>query len=165
MKYCVAGLTGVAMLFLLNLGPAPIPFAAAQGPARVNDVNSLAQFLKTQGYEPKIITPTQPNQLAYCLFSHENRMTVKAFGFPSEPVIELFVELRVPEKVKTGDLLSVLEINRNILPVHVYYDRALNKVVVHDRLVTNDLGQFKKLVGNLYGIAQRVHTAMNPPEL
>ena len=83
MKLSLAGIATLVMCLALFLVLAPAPTVSAQGPPRVTDANSLAQFLKSLGYDPKVITPNPipgvPNPLPYCLFTHQ-QMTVKEIG-------------------------------------------------------------------------------------
>jgi hypothetical protein len=174
MKPYVAGLA-VALLALApalsaeNNGQqtAPRALASAASPdsripaaAQVTDSESLAEFLKNAGYKDVKLVKSQNS---YCEFIHESagsKMKFKGYGFATEPLVELYCELKMPDKVSTEKLLNVLKLTKDIA---AFYRPDDNKMVVFIDIRGNELAAFKKRADLLFQHSQKIHAALHPP--
>jgi hypothetical protein len=178
MKPYVAGLAMALLALALALAPglsaqdngqqiAPRSSASAASPdsripaaAQVSDAESLADFLKNAGYKDvKLIK----GKNTYCEFIHEaagSKMKFKGYGFATEPLVELYCELKMPEKVSKDHLLNVLKLTKDIA---AFYRTDDNKMVVYIDIRGNELVTFKKRADLLLQHSQKIHAALNPP--
>jgi hypothetical protein len=171
MKLCLALVTAAFLALAVDAGLRAGPsaeltssptVAATQQQPKVMDAESLAEFLKTIGYkDAKVVKPAQG--ASYCVFVHHmndgSKVNMKGFGFNNEPLIELAVELKLPEKVTTQQLLAVLTLT-NSKDYRTSYRTSDQKIVINSEVFGNEFDRFKSFADGTGTMAQKVWRAL-----
>jgi hypothetical protein len=130
--------------------------------AQVTDSESLADFLKNAGYKDAKLVKSQNSHVEFVHESAGSKMKFKGYGFASEPLVELYCELKMPDKVSTEKLLNVLKLTKEIA---AFYRPDDNKMVIFIDVRGNELAMFKKRADLLLQHSQKIHAALYSPKI